>query len=256
MPERMSVSANDKLSRIVARLESRPLQPLAPKRVWDRELDDEIASLAAGIGASGARKASIALMAGLHLRNDSLDRSHAYAQEIEDDPTGGYWHGIIHRMEGDYWNANYWFSQAGRHPVMEKLYTRASDYIRNEVKPETLRDGKFRDYLRHGEKREVESDGIFRDDLRHGVKREVESDGIFRDNLRYELKHEALPEGSFLALLRSLVEQGAWNAFTFTKLVEAAQNGRAREEALEVLERIQHIELAELLAYTLGAAGK
>jgi hypothetical protein len=202
MQELMSASANDKLSRITVRLESRPLQPLAPKRVWDRELDDEIASLTAEFGAARARKESVALMAGLHLRNDSLDRSHTYAQEIEDDPTGGYWHGIIHRMEGDYWNANYWFREAGRHPAMEKLYTRAADYLRHEV------------------------------------------------------QHEALPDGSFRDHLRSLAEQGAWNAFTFTKLVEAFHSGRAPEEARELLEHIQYIEISELFAYTLGAAGK
>ncbi|UUZ93870.1 hypothetical protein LJK87_04045 [Paenibacillus sp. P25] len=63
--------------------------------------------------------------------NESLDASHELSQEI-DNATGSYWHGIMHRMEGDYSNAKYWFHRVGRHPVYEELSRMAGEYIRGE----------------------------------------------------------------------------------------------------------------------------
>jgi len=124
---------------IVERLKSRrPLQQLSPGAIWDEALDQEIAaiSLANPHAAEG-----IALKAGLHLWNDSLDRSHSYAQLIEDNPTGGYWHGLMHRMERDYSNAKYWFYQAGAHPAMNRLQQRASEWLLSEVDLKQLPEG-------------------------------------------------------------------------------------------------------------------
>ncbi|MFC4777941.1 hypothetical protein ACFO9Q_14165 [Paenibacillus sp. GCM10023252] len=99
------------------------LQPLSPKQVWNPSLVQQISSLTLP---HSSHPATIALLTGLHLRNDSIDRAHAYAQQIEDDSTGMYWHAIIHRMEGDYSNAKYWFRMTGHHPAMTGLYERAS----------------------------------------------------------------------------------------------------------------------------------
>ena len=38
---------------------------------------------------------------------------------------GEYWHGILHRMEGDAYNAGYWFRRVGRHPVFPALHQEA-----------------------------------------------------------------------------------------------------------------------------------
>jgi hypothetical protein len=54
-----------------------------------------------------------ALQAALWLYVDDLERSHAISQNIEG-PVGAYWHGIMHRREGDFWNSKYWFRQAGK----------------------------------------------------------------------------------------------------------------------------------------------
>ena len=56
------------------------------------------------------------LAAGLWLYVDDLDRSHTVSQGL-DDSTGAYWHGIMHRREGDFSNSHYWMRQAARHPL-------------------------------------------------------------------------------------------------------------------------------------------
>jgi hypothetical protein len=38
---------------------------------------------------------------------------------------GEYWHGIMHRMEGDAYNAGYWLRRVGRHPVFSALHRKA-----------------------------------------------------------------------------------------------------------------------------------
>lgn len=57
---------------------------------------------------------------GLWLRHHDLDRSHDISQQI-DTPTGSYWHGIMHRLEGDFGNAKYWFRRVGTHPIFPHL---------------------------------------------------------------------------------------------------------------------------------------
>lgn len=58
------------------------------------------------------------LLAGLWLFVDELDRSHKVSQSDESDPTLSYWHGIMHRREGDFSNSHYWFRRVGNHPAM------------------------------------------------------------------------------------------------------------------------------------------
>ena len=57
---------------------------------------------------------------GLWLLAGDLDRSHDISQENHS-PEGSFWHGIMHRREGDFGNAKYWFRQVGDHPLFEKL---------------------------------------------------------------------------------------------------------------------------------------
>lgn len=60
------------------------------------------------------------LVAALWLYVDELDRSHRVSQSIED-ATGSYWHGIMHRREGDFSNSHHWFRKAGDHPAMKAV---------------------------------------------------------------------------------------------------------------------------------------
>lgn len=57
------------------------------------------------------------LAAGLWLYVDDLDRSHTVSQSIET-KTGSYWHGIMHRREGDFSNSRYWHNRAAGHPLL------------------------------------------------------------------------------------------------------------------------------------------
>lgn len=96
-------------------------------------LDEAMAALVVTKGASRERvdlvericnaseiAARPALQSGLWLYIDELDRSHTISQGIED-PTGSFWHGIMHRREGDFSNSHYWFNRAGNHPAMKDI---------------------------------------------------------------------------------------------------------------------------------------
>lgn len=60
------------------------------------------------------------LAAGLWLYVDELDRSHRISQGIATQ-TGSFWHGIMHRREGDFGNSHYWFNRVGDHPAMRNI---------------------------------------------------------------------------------------------------------------------------------------
>lgn len=60
------------------------------------------------------------LESALWLYIDELDRSHKVSQGIED-ATGSFWHGIMHRREGDFSNSHYWFRKVGDHPAIPQV---------------------------------------------------------------------------------------------------------------------------------------
>ncbi|MEM1061068.1 MAG: hypothetical protein AAGJ97_01945 [Planctomycetota bacterium] len=85
-----------------------------------------------GLGAGGEGDVSVGdaidrldppafVRAGLSLVRGDLDTAHAITQAHEGNPTADYLHAIVHRREGDYGNAAYWFRRAQRHPVLAKL---------------------------------------------------------------------------------------------------------------------------------------
>src|SRR4051794_11636084 len=78
-----------------------------PHRVADREMAD-------------------ACRAGLWLRFNFLDESHQVSQGLRT-PEGSYWHALMHRREGDFDNAKYWFRRVGRHPVFGPLRDAAAE---------------------------------------------------------------------------------------------------------------------------------
>jgi hypothetical protein len=54
------------------------------------------------------------------LRHNYLEESHTISQGIST-PSGSYWHGIMHRREGDFSNAKYWMRRVGEHPIDPRL---------------------------------------------------------------------------------------------------------------------------------------
>ena len=64
-------------------------------------------------------------LAGIWLLHDFLHESHAISQQIETS-TGSFWHGVMHRREGDFSNAKYWFRQVGQHAVFDELGSQIS----------------------------------------------------------------------------------------------------------------------------------
>ena len=59
-------------------------------------------------------------LAGLWLLHNFLDQSHQISQEIHT-REGSFWHAIMHRLEGDFWNSKYWYRKVDEHPVFHAL---------------------------------------------------------------------------------------------------------------------------------------
>jgi len=109
----------------------RSLPPLAPEHAWHPGLDAEIAGLSDEVMTKDrpdGRMTARAWKALLHLWNDSLEPAHAIVQELET-PTGAALHGILHRREGDFGNAKYWFRTAGEHPAYFGLQAKVSEWL-------------------------------------------------------------------------------------------------------------------------------
>jgi len=88
----------------------------------------------------GARSAGGAL-AGLLLLGGCWEEAHEVADGV---PTaeGSYWHALVHRMEPQTWNADYWFERVGEHPLFPKLAERARAVAAGGgVRPERIVSG-------------------------------------------------------------------------------------------------------------------
>lgn len=64
----------------------------------------------------------------LFYRAGEWEKAHNAAQDLET-LEGSFWHGILHRHEGDWGNAAYWFRRVGRHPVYPQIRDDASDIL-------------------------------------------------------------------------------------------------------------------------------
>lgn len=71
--------------------------------------------------------AAAASLSGLWLRFDFLDESHRISQDLHTG-SGSFWHGIMHRREGDFWNSKYWFRNVGSHPAYAEIRTAVAEF--------------------------------------------------------------------------------------------------------------------------------
>ncbi len=112
----------------------RKLTPTEPLN-WDlpgkiRDASDEIISGGKPI----ADPKVFALVRGALLNAvDALDAAHRIFQDDSSD-LGSYWHGVMHRREGDFDNARYWFRRAGRLLISDTLHGAAAQVSPNMAK--------------------------------------------------------------------------------------------------------------------------
>lgn len=99
----------------------RPLEEALGALVVAQGGPDPAAKAVEEVLRSAAWRDRPALAAGLWLYVDQLDRSHKLSQGDERDPTLSFWHGIMHRREGDFANSHYWFRRVGEHPAMKRI---------------------------------------------------------------------------------------------------------------------------------------
>lgn len=69
----------------------------------------------------------------LYMRIGCMEPSHENVQNAKRG-LGAYIHGVLHRMEGDYWNANYWFDRVQDPKLLERI----SDHISQLAKAHGL----------------------------------------------------------------------------------------------------------------------
>ena len=87
------------------------------------ELQTQLAQLSADdIFPATAADAEMAdcCLSGLWLLHNFLDQSHNISQEVHTSE-GSFWHAIMHRLEGDYWNSKYWYRKVGAHTAYQNV---------------------------------------------------------------------------------------------------------------------------------------
>lgn len=97
-----------------------PLRPGRPDPAMRARLETLSVEMVCDGGQPVDDAAARACLAGLWLGHGFLDESHRISQEL-DSAEGSWWHGIMHRCEGDFANAAYWFRRVGDHPLLRPL---------------------------------------------------------------------------------------------------------------------------------------
>lgn len=130
-----------------------------------------------------------AVLSALWLRHDFLDESHRFSQEI-DTPTGSYWHAIMHRREGDFWNSKYWLNKCRGHPALAAISRQATDVINAFPADKSIMKLTLGDFDAHTFVDLVEAVQDQPADARHELivlLQQIEWQGLFEHSLRAAL---------------------------------------------------------------------
>ncbi len=135
----MGVAYTPAIADIIEKLEAgHPLPRLVPQQEWNPELTASLKDTSTDVLFEGQPLKDTtfakAIKSGLLLWNDALDVSHTISQDLLN-PTGSYWHGIMHRREPDYSNAKYWFGRVGTHPIFPVLRERTRTLLKEIQNP-------------------------------------------------------------------------------------------------------------------------
>lgn len=65
----------------------------------------------------------------LWLSIGEIDKPHEIVQN-DSTSLGSYMHGIVHRLEGDYWNSNYWFQRARDRELLSRIERQVDNHVR------------------------------------------------------------------------------------------------------------------------------
>jgi hypothetical protein len=122
---------SDKARQILRLNVEEAFRELLPRETGSVDAADVLHAVSPGdlmSGVIGSHDDAACVLSALWLWHDYLDESHTICQSIET-PSGSYWHAILHRREGDFGNAKYWYAQAGAHPIMPSLAIQANELI-------------------------------------------------------------------------------------------------------------------------------
>jgi hypothetical protein len=97
-----------------------PLDEGVPNEAARQALDALSLDVAFGSATIADVGMAYCCLSAVWLLHDFLDESHTISQGVTS-TSGSYWHGIMHRREGDFSNAKYWFDRVGEHPVFAEL---------------------------------------------------------------------------------------------------------------------------------------
>jgi hypothetical protein len=107
-----------------------------------RKSDDE--AIAGGPAMVGAPAFAL-VRGGLLYALDAIHEAHIFFQEDSGD-LAAYWHGMMHRREGDFDNARYWFRRAGTQPFFAVAHSAAAAHS-----PDMARQSSWDPYLFTGQ---------------------------------------------------------------------------------------------------------
>jgi len=123
-----TVEYSRNISELLRNWQSMPLDAGTPDPSVAEKLDSVMLERLFGSAVIVNKTAARLCVAGLWLLYDHLEECHAIAQSIET-PDGSYWHAIMHRREGDFFNSKYWYRRVRELEIFPSLLHEAKSVM-------------------------------------------------------------------------------------------------------------------------------